>query len=274
MAQKGIWRDNRSGIAGQIAGNLVLNDIARRSGDTILCRNHTGKGAIFITRKVIYVGRTCGTADYLARAEAHWSNLSPHQFSEITKVARQEERELVFLLITATPGEVHYWCVPGRVIGGILPLLRIKPSDKSCFLRIRKDGHKFLMEDEDVSIYHRSLKPEAAVVAELSMALSRSRKTHKKPKNAGGQDRTQLQQPADLRLQRIFKHGDELAVVLPRDVVARGNVVAGSLVQATMSDGAIQLRPVEVVPKLTDEDARFVDEIYRRRRDVFKALGE
>lgn len=266
-----IWCDRRSGRAGQIAGNLVLSELARRFREEI----HHRKGTTFVSAKHVYVARACGTADYLAKNEAHWCNLSPVQHREVVKEARKQRRKLLFVFITATPDKVHYWRVPASVTARVLSRLTPKPSDKSCFLRIRRREGRFFLEDEDVTQYHAVLQPDDALAAELSTALLKSQKLNRTPDTFPPfQDKPQSRYAGDVCLQRIFQHGDELAVLLPRTVTEETDVSAGSLVQATASSGAILLRPVEIVPKLAADDQRFVDELYRRRRTVFEALGE
>jgi hypothetical protein len=41
---------------------------------------------------------------------------------------------------------VHYWKVPGKLIGEFLSLLPIKASDESCWIRIREENGKQYLE--------------------------------------------------------------------------------------------------------------------------------
>ncbi|MFQ5491220.1 MAG: hypothetical protein ACE5GE_10895 [Phycisphaerae bacterium] len=271
MNKGDLWQDKRSGKAGTIAGNLVLNELAKRYGQQIERR----KGTSFLSEDHLFVGRTCGSPDYLAKDEVHFANLSPRQYNEVVKEARQQRRKLLFVFITAFPGEVHYWCIPASVMAKIRPRLKLKPSDKCWHLRIRPQGGRFFLEGEDVSEYHAILELPENAIAELSGLLSKTQEREGRP-----MDLTRLaglaigEQLSDVRLQRVLQHGDELAVLLPRSLAEAVALSAGSLVQATTSAGAILLRPVEVVPRLSAEDQRFADKLFRRRRRVFEALGE
>ncbi|MCP4249775.1 MAG: hypothetical protein GY778_22255 [bacterium] len=269
--QADLWRDRRSGRAGRIAGNLVLSELAHRFREKI----HHRKGTTFVSTKHLYVARACGTADYLAKDEAHWCNLSPAQHNEVVREARKQGQKLLIVFITATPDKVHYWRVPASVTARILSRLTPKPSDKSCFLRIRRRENRFFLEDEDVTKYHTVLEPDDADAAELTAALLKPREPRRSPAaSPSSQDEPEISYATDVRLQRVFQYGNELAVLLPRTVAEQTDLSVGSLVQASTSSGAILLHPVEVVPKLATEDQRFTDELFRRRRTVFEALAE
>lgn len=266
-----VWTDRRSGQAGILAGNLVIRELERHFGETIKHR----KGTTFFSQQRLYVGRACGVPDYLASGEAHWCNISQRQFDEVTKEARCDKRKLHFVFITATPKEVHYWCVPGVVVARILPRLPTKPSDKSCFLRIRRAENRFYLESEEITKCHRTLKPGPSIIAEFASLLDRSQKLRRRrSRTKPSPGRAQSVLAADVRLQKVFQNGEELAVNLPRELVETSSLSAGSLVQASTSGGVIVLRPVEVIPRLTNEDQQFVDELYLRRRSVFEALAE
>jgi len=75
-------------------------------------------------------------------------------------------------------------------------------------------------------------------------------------------------------IQKVFKYGNSLAVILPKEFSAEAGVDAGSLVETAMNEGRVVIQPVEVVPKLAPENQEFVDRLYEKRRKVFKALGE
>ena len=254
-----------------LAGNLVIRELKRRLGETITHR----KGTTFCSKKHLYVGRACGESDYLAKEEAHWCNVSRRQFDEVTKEARRDKRKLHFLFITATPNEVHYWTVPGAVVARILPLLPTKPSDKSCSLRIRRAENRYYLENEDVTKYHRTLKPGPSIIAKFAGLLDPTQKLKRRQSRTQPSTvRTESGMAADLRIQEVFRNGEELAVNLPRELVESASLSVGSLVQASTAGGVIVLRPVEVIPKLTNEDQQFVDELFQRRRSVFEALAE
>lgn len=75
-------------------------------------------------------------------------------------------------------------------------------------------------------------------------------------------------------IQKVIKYGNSLAVILPKEDAAAIGVEAGTLVQASVEGGRLVVAPVEVVPKLSPKNQRFVDQLYKRRRKVFEALGE
>lgn len=268
-----LWSDGRSGQAGQIAGNLVLEDSARRFRETIRRR----KGTTFVSSKHLYFGRARahGAEEDWAKGIAHWFNLSPRQFGELTKEAREKKRKLFFVLITALPKEIHYWRIPSDVIGRILPRLPVKKSDKSCLLRIEKEGGRFVLEGEDITKHHQILRPDRRMAAALSQALADSRDSSRKSLTSSPSLGTATGgKTVDVRLQKIFQHGDELALTLPRQIAERAAVSVDTLVQMSICDGGILLQPVAIVPKLSKRDEEFVDDLYRRRQRVFEALGE
>jgi antitoxin component of MazEF toxin-antitoxin module len=75
-------------------------------------------------------------------------------------------------------------------------------------------------------------------------------------------------------VQKLVKYGNSLAAVIPADVSKRHGLQAGSLVQIMEQDGRIVLCPLEVVPKLSQQQEGFVRELYQRRAGVFKKLAE
>ena len=75
-------------------------------------------------------------------------------------------------------------------------------------------------------------------------------------------------------VQKIVKYGNSHAVVIPAELSARHGLRAGSLVKIMEENGRLVLCPVEVVPKLSDDQQGFVRDLYERRRAVFKKLAE
>jgi hypothetical protein len=138
-----MWKDGRSGLAGCLAGNLVLADI-ERAGDKIAAR----KGTTFTGRKSVYIGRVCAKDDYLQKGQRHWANLSRTQHQALAMESSHQGKELVYHFITARhePPTVHYWKVPGQLIGEFLRPLPVKPSDECCWIRICEENGKQYLE--------------------------------------------------------------------------------------------------------------------------------
>jgi antitoxin component of MazEF toxin-antitoxin module len=75
-------------------------------------------------------------------------------------------------------------------------------------------------------------------------------------------------------LQRVVEYGDNIVVILPRELAAAAGIDVGTLVETRLEAGCVLVQPVKVVPKLTPENQDFVDRLYEKRRQVFDALGE
>lgn len=170
-----LWKDGRSGPAGRVAGNLVLADLAR-SGEVFARR----KGTTFLGKASIYVGRVCSKDDYLQKGQRHWANLSPAQHQDVALEAKQQKRELSYLFITATrqPAAVHYWKVPGKLVGELVSSLPVKPSDDSCWIRIRDENAKHFLEGAkpgvnalDVTPFHQEISLKADQTVALQQAF-------------------------------------------------------------------------------------------------------
>jgi hypothetical protein len=172
-----LWKDGRSGPAGCVAGNLVLADI-EFAGDKLAAR----KGTTFSGRNCLYVGRVCAKDDYLQKGTRHWANLSPTQHQTLALEAGREDKEMFYLFITATraPAAVHYWKVPGKVVGKLLRSLPVKPSDDSCWIRIREESGKQFLEggkanglEVEVTRYHHEIPLGADQAAALQQAFQK-----------------------------------------------------------------------------------------------------
>src|SRR2546421_48167 len=108
-----IWTDSRTGAAGQIAGDLVLEDLTRRMGGI-----ERRKGTTFNTAGEMLVGRVCATDRYLVHPELHWSSFESDQNREVEAEAQRSGRTVLYLYITASPSSstIVYWLIPSRVV--------------------------------------------------------------------------------------------------------------------------------------------------------------
>lgn len=75
-------------------------------------------------------------------------------------------------------------------------------------------------------------------------------------------------------VQKVIKYGNSQAVVIAADLAARYGLQAGSFVKIMEENGRLVLCPVEVVPKLSENDRARVDRLYKKRKRVFKKLAE
>ena len=73
---------------------------------------------------------------------------------------------------------------------------------------------------------------------------------------------------------KITKYGNSLAVVLPKEVTESLSLDAGMLVSVVVKDGGVFIRAVEMVPGLTSEDRKIVDDIFSSNREVFEELAK
>jgi hypothetical protein len=109
----------------------------------------------------------------------HWANLSPGQHRALS----HHGKELLYLFITAThEPAIHYWKVPGKVIARFIGSLPIKPSDHSCWVRIREENGKQFLEGgnhskgkgPEVTQYHHQISLMAHETASLQAAFQKT----------------------------------------------------------------------------------------------------
>jgi len=169
-----LWKDGRSGAKGCLAGNLVLADLVHK-GEKLASR----KGTTFTGKNTIYVGRVCSNEDYLSKGQRHWANISPSQHHAVFSEAEGQGKKLFYLFITASnePATVHYWKVPGKLVGELLGSLPVKPSDDSSWVRIRQQDSRQLLEGGkqsdglEVSQYYHEIQLETEQAAALQRAF-------------------------------------------------------------------------------------------------------
>ena len=75
-------------------------------------------------------------------------------------------------------------------------------------------------------------------------------------------------------VQKVIKYGNSSAVVIAADLAQRYGLTAGSFVKVIEENGRLVLSPVEVVPRLSESEREFVDDLHAKRETVFKRLGE
>ena len=146
-----VWQDNRSGQAGRMIGNLVLSHLC---GDEITRM----KGTMFSTPTEVIVGRVCSSSGYLLGGARHFCNVSKAQHRACERAAGN--KPLMYLFITADPEHhvIDFWKLPGKIVKEVLARLKTKQSDKSCLLRVRKDGQKYVLNgDKDITRHHTQI---------------------------------------------------------------------------------------------------------------------
>lgn len=143
-----VWSDNRSGEVGQLAGNIVLDRI-RTPNTSVVHR----KGTVFDCGNKTYIGRICSSDDYLQGGMVHFCNMNKEQHNTLV----EESKSLYYVFITVSKSTIHYWIVPGRVVGEVLKQLPTKPDSTTCFLRITEDSGKYLLANKNITRYHSSV---------------------------------------------------------------------------------------------------------------------
>lgn len=144
------WSDQRSGVLGCMAGNVVLGKLGREFGERI---EHV-KGTTFSTKTKIIVGRICTTTKYLQKDVVHFCNLSNAQTDT---VIGHDDKSALFLFITLEDTKAHYWLVPGELVKKVVASLKPKPSSPSCHLRIHDRGDSYWLDDTNITKYHHTM---------------------------------------------------------------------------------------------------------------------
>lgn len=75
-------------------------------------------------------------------------------------------------------------------------------------------------------------------------------------------------------LQKIVKYGNSRAVVLPKEIVDQLRVKEGDWVDVELRNGGVVIQAVDIIPRISEEDRKFVEEFYKKNEAVFKALAE
>jgi bifunctional DNA-binding transcriptional regulator/antitoxin component of YhaV-PrlF toxin-antitoxin module len=181
-----LWTDGRTGKAGQVAGNLVLSDIAKGLGPI-----EHWKGTIFVTSTEIIIARVNATTRYLMSPEVHWSTFEPDQERSLRSDPRFTNQKFHYLFVTARERAVFYWLIPSRVI--MVAVEGIAPRrDGAIFVRIREDeeGKTFLYNKEITRYSHRlALDGELSATMQHAQEGSSGRereRPHRAPREAAG----------------------------------------------------------------------------------------
>ena len=151
---KRLWKDNRSGVDGKAIGNVVLDHLRKKIGGEV---KHE-KGTVFSNDRMIVVGRICTSDAYLTGSIVHFCNMSQVQHESLN----QQRRTVMYLFITASNQVIHYWLVPGSVIGRVLPTLAVKNSTPSSIIRITREGKKFRLGNISITRYYGSISAKGA----------------------------------------------------------------------------------------------------------------
>lgn len=175
---KGIWEDNRSGKNGKAIGNMVLGHIHRKTGKPI---KHE-KGTVFSTEDTLLVGRVCTNDSYLSGDTVHFCNMSMAQHESITSSWKKS----FYLFISVKGRIIHYWLVPGNVIGKILPTLAVKDSTPASIIRIvSEDGKVFWLGGVNITRYHSTILLRKSIKLRPNRPIRRTgRKSQTKVKQA------------------------------------------------------------------------------------------
>jgi hypothetical protein len=164
------WNDGRSGEAGCIAGNLVLDHLDP-SGHRI---QHI-RGTVFGSNDSVWIGRVVGDESYLHHGVLHWANNSWDQHTDWLREVKQTKRKLIYLFITArvSEGAVQYWQVPAAYLTEELERRRKNVRGAVLGLHISLKGDQHLLGLRDVTSLFHEVKIDPGTQAELRAALAR-----------------------------------------------------------------------------------------------------
>lgn len=165
------WQDQRSGPAGCIVGNVVLEEIQGK-GEVF----KRLKGTVFISDSRLVIGRMCTTETYLTSDWIHFCNLTKGHHRSMKQAAGN--RSVEYLFITVRDNEIHYWTIPHRVVSRILARASVKKSDSASILRIKAHNGKYLMMGRDVTMFHKVFLLHPGLIRKIS----RANKKAKQPK--------------------------------------------------------------------------------------------
>ncbi len=75
-------------------------------------------------------------------------------------------------------------------------------------------------------------------------------------------------------IQKVIRHGNSMAVVIPKDIARQLGLETGSLVNLERDNERILIRPMIAVPAITPDRRRQLDEITERFRPALTKLAE
>lgn len=176
------WNDGRSGDAGRVAGNLVLDHM-----DPSRDRIQHEKGTVFVDAQKCWVGRVVADDGYLSTGVAHWANISADQQRQLMRDAEANKRKLFYLFITAhaKTKTVRYWEVAAEVVDREL-LRRGKNGPGDVLgLHISIRDERYFLGEEDVtdSLVEFTVGSSAADVLRSAVDADRSKKSIRPSRN-------------------------------------------------------------------------------------------
>lgn len=163
------WIDGRSGWAGRLIGEVVLNHLD--PGKAAVQRI---KGTVFGDEQHIWVGRIVADESYLSPGVLHWANVSWDQLADAERDAAQSRRSLFFLFITffAARGRLMYWQIPSRVLTEELKQ-RSKDRRGGVYgLHIADKGGRHVLGTHDVTQHAVEVKLRSEELKRLRVAVS------------------------------------------------------------------------------------------------------
>jgi len=142
-----IWSDGRSGLVGCFAGNIALEAVSGQ------CEIRKLKGTTFSTPSQLIIGRVCASDHYLGASVLHWANVSWDQHCDLEREAKAEDKQLLYLFVTASgdPVSVHYWCVPADMVRLAIEQRGKNRRGATAAVHILASGERNLLGTTDVT---------------------------------------------------------------------------------------------------------------------------
>lgn len=159
-----VWNDGRSGEAGCLSGNLVLDELARVHG-----RFTRVRGTTFQSRDAVWVGRFCHEV-YIEWPYCHWANVGVDQFHEMSAYAQSAGKRLLYLFVTAQPSRtaaIAYWAVPADILREVLDARGRNTSRTTFAVHIAFRDGRYGLDQADITEFHGELTPGPEVVSRL-----------------------------------------------------------------------------------------------------------
>lgn len=196
-----LWNDGRSGDTGCVAGNRVLRQL---ESETSTFRKL--KGTTFESDQAVWIGRVCSNDTYLHPGVLHWANLSVDQHRDMKSFAADQQKELIYLFITATesPAAIHFWTIPAVVIDRVLSDRGKQVRGTTCVIHIVELGSDHMIGKQSVGAYHNTVALDDTAERELSQAFEHGRKARLRDKASAGVDVALLQSPREDELTTLF----------------------------------------------------------------------
>lgn len=260
-----IWKDGRSGLAGCIAGNIALQATFAEAEVRKL------KGTTFITPSFLIVGRVCASDDYLGGAVLHWANLSWDQHCELERRAKSQEKQLLYLFVTAssTPAAVHCWRVPGEMVKAAIEERGKNSPGATAAIHILWTGDRHLLGDADITALHTAV----SLSAEQSRLLAESLEGVGTARSLPKQSLSSKQAMADDSAAPVFNgspYAESTAFEIP--MAGARSVRLSVLLPLTSTDVARLKGWIDLMADVLTEDP--VPEVQQERAKERSWLGE